>query len=229
MNKVLIFLFTLTAVLSFSNLRAQQAEDEFLTESVSPLKTFVGRVVGEDVRIKITPNLDSHVVLQMPGEDYVILTAEKGGFSTLKPPSHKKGVSTSFDFALDPSALEPESNIPLFEKSDNQVTILMPPDTRFFISCQIGENDEPPFSFDLPHGGSKDKEFFPHFGPMLSHEPNQADFPDLPSETLHGILANMRSLGMNTERDSLKAEPDCSCPHCQIARASSIEIERISD
>ena len=222
MNKLFTSLFVLTAVLSFSNVQAQQTEDKSLTESVSSLKTFVGRVIGEDARIRITPKLDSHIVLQMPGEDYVIVTAEKGSFSTLKPPSDKKGTSTSFDFAVDPSALESESSLPRFEKSDSQVTIVMPVDTRFFISCETGENDEPPFSFDLPHRSSK--EGISHqFGPMLSHDPNQSDFPDLPSKTLRGILSNMRSLGMNTETETLKAVPDCNCPHCQIARASLVE------
>lgn len=62
--------------------------------------------------------------------------------------------------------------------------------------------------------------------PMMQHDPNQADAPDLPPELLQKITAISKVL-MQDELSPPKAEPSCNCFHCQIARAFNPEEQAI--
>ncbi len=75
-------------------------------------------------------------------------------------------------------------------------------------------------------------------GTMMQHNPNQKEAPDLPPEVLKKIEA-ITKMFSGEELILPKAEPDCNCFHCQIARvinptplsvATGVpEIEHISD
>lgn len=59
-------------------------------------------------------------------------------------------------------------------------------------------------------------------GSMMRHNPNQADSPALPPEILQKIRAITKIITSADESVVIpKAEPNCNCFHCQIARALS--------
>ncbi len=58
-----------------------------------------------------------------------------------------------------------------------------------------------------------------NFGAMLSHNPEQANSPDLPPDIIERIAELSKSLGIDDSNTIPKAEPHCNCMHCQIARA----------
>jgi hypothetical protein len=56
-------------------------------------------------------------------------------------------------------------------------------------------------------------------GSMMQHNPNQSDAPDLPPEILQKIGAIAKIIAPAEDLVSMpKAEPNCNCFHCQIAR-----------
>lgn len=55
-------------------------------------------------------------------------------------------------------------------------------------------------------------------GTLMQHNPNQANFPDLPPEVLQKIGAIAKIIEPSEDLIIPKAEPDCNCFHCQIAR-----------
>lgn len=57
-------------------------------------------------------------------------------------------------------------------------------------------------------------------GSMMRHNPSQADSPDLPPEILQKIRAITKIIASADDSVVIpKAEPNCNCFHCQIARA----------
>lgn len=57
-------------------------------------------------------------------------------------------------------------------------------------------------------------------GSVMQHNPNQANSPDIPPEVLNKIGAIARIIASTEDQLSIpKAEPNCNCFHCQIARA----------
>ena len=57
-------------------------------------------------------------------------------------------------------------------------------------------------------------------GSMMQHNPAQSDAPDLPPDILQKIGAISKIIAPQDEQSILpKAEPNCNCFHCQIARA----------
>lgn len=66
-------------------------------------------------------------------------------------------------------------------------------------------------------------------GSMMHHNPNQANAPDLPPEILQKIGAIAKIIApAESQLELPKAEPNCNCFHCQIARvlkpSSSVEV-----
>ena len=93
------------------------------------------------------------------------------------------------------------------------------------------QNDAPelppsPFSSPFPGGGQVIG--FPlRFGPdgmegldaAMSHDPSQANAPDLPPEILEKIAGISSVLGVENVASLPVPEANCNCFHCQIARA----------
>lgn len=67
-------------------------------------------------------------------------------------------------------------------------------------------------------------------GSMMRHNPSQADAPDLPPEILQKIGAISKIIAPADEQLAIpKAEPNCNCFHCQIARAINSSSPIISE
>lgn len=59
-----------------------------------------------------------------------------------------------------------------------------------------------------------------NLGSVMQHNPNQANAPDLPPEILQKITAISKIIAPAEEQVAVpKAEPNCNCFHCQIAKA----------
>lgn len=56
-------------------------------------------------------------------------------------------------------------------------------------------------------------------GSAMQHNPDQATSPDLPEEILSKISGIVKVMGIEDPELLPKAEPNCNCVHCQIARA----------
>ncbi len=56
-------------------------------------------------------------------------------------------------------------------------------------------------------------------GSAMQHNPAQATSPDLPEEILSKISGIVKVMGIEDPELLPKAEPNCNCVHCQIARA----------
>ena len=76
---------------TFLSLRAQQIETSPApTRSDASFKPFTGKVIGNSVRVRVAPELDSHIVMELPKGDYVVVTADKGDFYAVQPPIDTK-------------------------------------------------------------------------------------------------------------------------------------------
>jgi|SRR5579862_312314 len=63
---------------------AQKAQPEV------PFSPFTGKVKGKKVRLRLRPDLDSHVIKELNKEDLVSVVGEKGDFWAVEPPNHFK-------------------------------------------------------------------------------------------------------------------------------------------
>ena len=97
----------------------------------------------------------------------------------------------------------------------DQLSGLLGPSANFF--GEQGSGDSAAF----PAGG------FEALGPMLQHNPNDSQAPDLPEEMLSQIQKVARVLMEDEQAVVPVAEANCNCMHCQIARAmrSAMGIE----
>lgn len=66
------------------------------------------------------------------------------------------------------------------------------------------------------------------FGSVLQHNQAQANAPDLPMDVLKKISAITKIVAPEDPHLLPKAEPDCNCFHCQIARALQDALEDIN-
>lgn len=57
------------------------------------------------------------------------------------------------------------------------------------------------------------------FAPVIRHDPNQADAPDLPDYFLKKVATLTKTLGIDDPYILPKPEENCNCTHCQVARA----------
>lgn len=71
------------------------------------------------------------------------------------------------------------------------------------------------FGFPLQDNGGG----LPSSPPMLQHNPELADSPDLPSGLLSKIAELAQNLGLKASSFIPEPEPHCNCTHCQIAKA----------
>ncbi len=153
--------FLLLSFASFSALQAEPSEVQSIPAvSEGVFKTFTGKVIGNNVRMRAAPDLESHIVLELSRDDYVIVTAEKGDFYSVKPPSEVKAFIFR-GFVIDEVVegdrvnvrLAPHRDAPIIahhnagakvtgticEENNKWLEIQMPPEARFFISKEFIE------------------------------------------------------------------------------------------
>ena len=153
--------FLLLSFLSFSVLQAEPSEVQSIPAiSEKVFKTFTGKVIGNNVRMRAAPDLDSHIVLELSRDDYVIVTAEKGDFYSVKPPSEVKAFIFR-GFVIDEVVegdrvnvrLAPHRDAPIIahhnagarvsgticEENNKWLEIQMPPEACFFIAKEFIE------------------------------------------------------------------------------------------
>jgi hypothetical protein len=59
------------------------------------------------------------------------------------------------------------------------------------------------------------------FTPVIQHDPTQANSPDLPDYFLKKVANLIKILGIDDPYMLPKAEENCNCTHCQVAKALS--------
>jgi uncharacterized protein YgiM (DUF1202 family) len=60
------------------------------TEIIQPFKSFTGKITGNKVRIRTSPDLDSHVIYQLNKNELVLVTNDAKDFWGIKPSSNVK-------------------------------------------------------------------------------------------------------------------------------------------
>jgi len=75
---------------------------------------------------------------------------------------------------------------------------------------------EGPFSFSVP---LKPEGPLDSLGSSMQHNPDQANLPPMPPEVLKKITMIARVFGLEDASALPKAEPDCNCVYCQVARS----------
>ena len=60
------------------------------SQTQSNFKSFTGKTVGNNVRMRSLPDLDSHIISELTKGDYVVVTAEKGDFYAVAAPTELK-------------------------------------------------------------------------------------------------------------------------------------------
>lgn len=57
------------------------------SKSVTPFKPFTGKIIGSNVRMRLSADLDSYIITELPKDDYIVVTAEKNDFYEIEPPT----------------------------------------------------------------------------------------------------------------------------------------------
>ena len=83
--------------ISVSSLKAESVSSESASSIKSSIvkketsfQAFTGKIVGTKVRMRIAPDLDSHIITELTKNDYVVVTGQKGDFYTVSPPTDLK-------------------------------------------------------------------------------------------------------------------------------------------
>lgn len=92
MNKIALAILTTLSLATISSLLAAPSTSPTKQSSPSPtaFKPFAGKITGEQVRLRLSPDLDSPIISQLPKDEYVIVTGEKGDFFKVQPPADFK-------------------------------------------------------------------------------------------------------------------------------------------
>ncbi|MEM8728150.1 MAG: SH3 domain-containing protein [Chlamydiota bacterium] len=56
----------------------------------SRFKAFTGKIIGNNVRMRIDADLDSHIISELSADDYVVVKDERGEFYAVEPPGDLK-------------------------------------------------------------------------------------------------------------------------------------------
>lgn len=121
---------------------------------------FTGKVVGDKVRVRLAPDLDSHIVSELDKSSYVSVISQEGDFYSIEPSSAMKAYIFR-SFVLDGIVegnrvnvrLEPDLEAPVIghvssgDRVDGTVSsasrkwleISPPPNTRFYVSKEFVE------------------------------------------------------------------------------------------
>lgn len=123
-------------------------------------KSFTGKIVGNGVRLRLHPDLDSHIVKEVPKGDLLIVAGEKGDFYAVEPPADLKAYIFR-SFVLDNIVegnrvnvrLAPELNAPVIgymntgekvagvisEKNHKWLEIPVPKNVYFYVTKEYVE------------------------------------------------------------------------------------------
>jgi len=74
-----------------------------------------------------------------------------------------------------------------------------------------------PFSFSLPM--TKREGPIASLGNAMTHNPEQADLPDIPPDILSNIAMIAKAFGLEETSELPDPEETCNCVYCQLARA----------
>jgi hypothetical protein len=109
-----------------------------------------------------------------------------------------------------------ESDLPTaaeeMPRPSHQLMAMLPP----HIQAMILRSDQQPHQEAMIGFGIT---AFDGLSTVMQHDENHAEAPDLPSELLEKIAAIANIVAPVDASAFSSAEPDCNCPHCQIARA----------
>ncbi len=146
---------------AFSSLCSEQSETSSPPALISAsFKPFTGKLVGNNVRMRVSPELDSQIVVELPKGDYVVVAAEKGDFYAVHPPEDTKAFIFR-GFVIDDVVegervnvrLAPDRDAPIIGHystgakvhgkicpgNNKWLEIAMPTDTLFFIAKEYIE------------------------------------------------------------------------------------------
>lgn len=108
---------------------------------------------------------------------------------------------------------------------ENEASSKQPPQPSmpapFVFESNSALMSEEGFDFPFPVGFLAAEEV----RPFMQHDAAFSNLPPLPVELVSKITALTRSLNLETVNFIPKAEPHCNCPHCQITRCITSEIE----
>ena len=121
----------------------------------SSFKGFTGKLIGSNVRMRTSPDLDSHIITELSKDEYIVVTGEKGDFYAVEPPSELKAYIFR-GFVIDDVVegdrvnvrLSPDRDAPIIghystgeslkgiicEDNNKWLEIPAPSDTQFFIA-----------------------------------------------------------------------------------------------
>lgn len=161
MHRSFAIAITLSTLLGFSTLQAEQSETKTPPVRIgSSFKSFTGKIIGNNVRMRIAPDLDSHIVGECLKDDYVVITGEKGEFYSVEPPAEMKAYMFR-GFVIDKVVegdrvnvrLAPDREAPIIghhstgttvngkicEENSKWLEINFPSETRFYIAKEYIE------------------------------------------------------------------------------------------
>jgi hypothetical protein len=149
----------LLTVLGISNVQGEQPESTQKSMS-SSFKAFTGKVIGNHVRMRTAPDLDSHIVAELLKDDYIVVSAQKGEFYAVEPPANMNAYIFR-GFVIDNVVegervnvrLSPDREAPVVghhstgtkisgkicEENNKWLEISMPQDTRFYVAKEYIE------------------------------------------------------------------------------------------
>ena len=177
------------------------------TKKAENFKSFTGKVAASKVRIRVKPDLDSHILKQMNKNDLLLVVGEEADFYAVEPPKNTKAYvfrSYILDDTVEANRvnvrLEPHPDAPIVaqlemgEKIKGQVCsmnhkwleIQVPSNTRFYISKEF-----------LVHAGG------PDYLPTMERRKTQVE------ELLNSAF--------------ILAEAECKKPYIEMSPASVIE------
>jgi|SRR5579862_316836 len=87
---------------------------------------------------------------------------------------------------------------------------------------------DPFLSFGLPIKSDL-LEAFDSLGPLLQHNAERSQDPDLPKGLLQKVASLAKTLGLKDSDLIPQSEPHCNCMHCQIAKALKQGMEEITE
>jgi len=157
MFRLWLFAFSLAASLQASPTKNSPTQQTAQKKSES-FKPFTGKLTANKVRIRIKPDLDSHILRQMNKNDLLLVVGEEGDFYAVEPPKQTKAYvfrSYILDDVVEANRvnlrLEPHPDAPIIgqlemgDKVKGQVCsmnhkwleIAAPSNTRFYISKEF--------------------------------------------------------------------------------------------
>ena len=70
--------------------KSTQTIETGLVQKNSTFNSFTGKILGNNVRMRCAPDLDSHIISEFSKDDYVVVIGEQGDFYAIAAPSDFK-------------------------------------------------------------------------------------------------------------------------------------------